>query len=141
MIAFLKSRLVVVLLALSSSAVVLADDLSDLAGKWQVKRRIADGQEVVQRLSFKEKQFTFRLETADGTLRLYAEGDASVQSVGNIKVLFLRNIKAGQSESDLQSIGEEFQAAFRIFEGMFYLTANLDKDRNEPPRMDGYRRE
>ncbi len=141
MISSLKSTLAAALLVLTSSSLALADDYSDLAGKWSMKRKTADGQEVVQKVSFKEKKFTFRLQAADGTLRLYAEGEAQVQSAGNIKVLLLKNIKGGQSESETQSIDEEFHAAFRVSGTTLFLTSNLDKERNESPRLDEYRRE
>lgn len=118
-----------------------ADDLADLTGKWSLKRKTDDGQSVTQQLTFKEGKFTFRMMTEAGSTLLYAEGSAKVETAGGIKVLALTNIKAGTSDTDANPVDEQYSAAFRKSGNTFYLASGLDREREESPRMDAYKKE
>ncbi len=118
-----------------------ANDLASLAGKWSLKRKMDDGQTVTQQLVFKADKVSFRMMTEGGSTLLYAEGTAKVTTTGGIKVLSLTNLKAGQSDTDLQPIDEEFSAPFRVSGNVCYLASGLDRAREESPRLDAYRKE
>ena len=118
-----------------------ANDLAALAGKWTLKRKMDDGQTVTQQLIFKADKVSFRMMTEGGSTLIYAEGTAKVTTAGGIKVLSLTNLKAGQSDTDLQPIQEEFSAPFRVSGNVCYLASGLDREREESPRVDAYRKE
>lgn len=138
----LISRFLLILTAVAlTGSVALADDLDSLAGKWTLTRKNDDGQTVVHKLHFKEGKFTFRMMTEGGSTLLYAEGDATVATAGGIKVAHLTNIRAGESDADLQAIGEDYSAAFRVSGTTCYFANGLDRERAEAPRMDVYKKE
>ncbi len=118
-----------------------ADDLADLAGKWTSKRKTDDGQSVSQQLTFKAGKFTFRMMSEGGSTLLYAEGSAKVETAGGIKVLALSDIKAGGSDTELNPVDELYSAAFRMDGSTLYLATGLDRQREESPRMDVYKKE
>ncbi len=118
-----------------------ADDLGSLAGKWSLKRKLDDGQTVTQQLVFKADKVSFRMMTEGGSTLLYAEGTAKVTTTGGVKVLSLTNLKAGQSDTDIQPIEEQYSAPFRVSGNICYLASGLDKEREESPRVDVYRKE
>lgn len=124
-----------------TSASVCADDLAALVGKWSLKRKMDDGQSVTQQLTFKEGKFTFRMMTEGGATLLYAEGTAKTATAGGIKVLSLTDIKAGTSDSDLNPVDEQFSAPFRVAGTTCYLASGLDREREESPRLDVYKKE
>lgn len=119
----------------------MADDLAALAGKWTLKRKTDDGQSVVQQLYFKDGKFTFRLTTEGGSTLLYAEGVAKIATAGGIKVLTLSEIKAGGSDTDLNPVDEQYSAPLRVSGNTCYLATGLDREREESPRMDAYKKE
>lgn len=118
-----------------------ADDMSELAGKWSLKRKTDDGQSVTQQIIFKEGKFTFRIMTEAGSTMLQAEGTAKVATAGGIKVLSLTDIKAGTSDSDLNPVDEQFSLPFRVAGTTCYLASGLDRERAESPRLDAYKKE
>jgi len=120
---------------------VRADDLTDLAGKWSMKRKMDDGQSVTQQIVFKESKFTFRMLTEGGSTLLHAEGVVKTATAGGIKVLSLTDIKAGTSDSDLNPVDEQFSAPFRLSGTTLYLASGLDREREESPRLDVYKKE
>lgn len=118
-----------------------ADDLDSLAGKWSLKRKLDDGQTVTQQLVFKADKVSFRMMTEGGSTLLYVEATARVTTAGGISVLSLTDLRAGQSDTDLQSIDEQYSAPFRVSGNVCYLASGLDKEREESPRVDVYRKE
>lgn len=118
-----------------------ADDTSELAGKWSLKRKTDDGQSVTQQLTFKEGKFTFRILTEGGSTLLYAEGTAKGVSAGGIKVLTLSDIKAGGSDTDLSPVDEQYAAPYRVSGNTIYVATGLDREREESPRLDAYKKE
>ena len=120
---------------------VRADDLADLAGKWTLKRKSSDGQAVTHQLTIKEGKFTFRLMSEGGSTVLYAEGTAKVVVAGAVRVLSLSDIKAGGSDTDLSPVDEKYEAPVRVAGSTLYLASGLDKEREESPRLDVYKKE
>lgn len=122
-------------------AAVQAADSSLPEGKWTMKRVTDDGTTVVQKIVINESKLTFRMMSEGGSTIIYAEGRARVEKAGDIKVLMLDNIKAGPSESEAQLITETFQAPFRLGYNTLYLASGLDRERDDAPRMDVYKKE
>lgn len=118
-----------------------ANDLASLAGKWSLKRKLDDGQTVTQQLVFKADKVSFRMMTEGGSTLLYAEATAKVTTAGGVSVLSLTNLRAGQSDTELQSVDEDYSAPFRVSGNVCYLATGLDKEREGGPRVDAYRKE
>ncbi len=137
----LKLIAVVCLAGLINLTPAHADDLTDLAGKWSLKRKTADGQNVTQQLTFKEGKFTFRMMSEGGSTLLYAEGNVKITTTSGIKVMALSDLKAGQSDTDLSPVDEQYSAPIRVSGNTCYMAAGLDKEREEGPRMDVYKKE
>lgn len=135
-----RLALTFVALALSVS-ISTAEELGTLAGKWTLTRKNSDGQTVVHKLQFKDDKFTFRMMTEGGSTLLYAEGSAKVSTTANIKVVQLTGIRAGASDTEIQDVGEEYSAAFRVAGNTCYFAGGLDREREEEPRMDVYKKE
>lgn len=136
-------RLLAALLLITglNSTSLSANDLAALAGKWSLKRKLDDGQTVTQQLVFKADKVSFRMMTEGGSTLLYAEATARVTTAGGISVLSLTNLRAGQSDTELQSIDEQYSAPFRVSGNVCYLASGLDREREEGPRVDVYRKE
>ncbi|HAV65576.1 MAG TPA: hypothetical protein DCY13_24770 [Verrucomicrobiales bacterium] len=138
----IPSRFIVIAcLLLLSPLCTLADDLGTLAGKWTMTRKNSEGQTVIHKLQFKENKFTFRAMSEGGSTILYAEGDAKVVTTAGVKLVSLTNIKAGASDTEIESTEEVYAAPFRVSGSTCYLASGLDREREEAPRMDVYRKE
>lgn len=125
-----------------TASVALAGDLPEnLHGKWSLKRTSDDGEPVVSKLVFKKDTFQFRMMTEGGSTVIYAEGKAQIEKTGNVQVIMLSEIKAGQSDSETQSVDMEYQAPVRVSYKTMYLASGLDEERDEAPRMDAYKKE
>jgi hypothetical protein len=131
----------VILGGLLSATTLHADDLAALDGKWSMKRKTDDGQTATYQLHFKDGKFTFRLMSEGGSTLLYAEGTAKIASAGAVKVLMLSDLKAGPSDTEINPVEEKFDAPVRVAGGTLYLASGLDREREESPRLDVYRKE
>jgi uncharacterized protein (TIGR03067 family) len=118
----------------------LADDLEKLAGKWSVNKTNDQGQAYTQSIEIKKDKFTFRIMRSDGTLRLYATGDVKLDKLGPFNVMKLTNIKAGQSESDTGPLDDDRALIYQLEENSWTVASNFDKERNQKPAVDVYRR-
>jgi len=138
----MKNPIAVLFCLLLTATFVLAGDLPEsMHGKWTLKRTNQEGEPVVQKLIFKAGTFEFRMMSEGGSTLIFAQGKAQVQSAGKVQVIMLTKIKAGQSDTEIESIDMEFQAPVRVSGSTMYFASGLDEERNEAPRVDAYRKE
>ncbi|MBT5925649.1 MAG: hypothetical protein HOH33_03425, partial [Verrucomicrobia bacterium] len=90
-----------------------AADLDKLAGKWAVKKTNDDGQKFKQILEFKDTKFKFWMKNLEGQTFIYAEGNASAEKVGDIRILKLTDIKAGEGEDNIADIYDDRTLVYR----------------------------
>ena len=64
-----------------------------------------------------------------------------VTTTSGIKVMALSDLKAGQSDTDLSPVDEQYSAPIRVSGNTCYMATGLDKEREEVPRMDVYKKE
>jgi uncharacterized protein (TIGR03067 family) len=125
-----------ILFALSVSA----DDLDKLSGKWSVNKTNDQGQAYAQTIEVKKDKFTFKISGKDGSVYLYAEGHIKVEKLGPFQVIKLTDIKAGQSETDTQSIDDDRTSIYQLDRDTWTLASNFDKERNQKPVVDVYKK-
>jgi hypothetical protein len=122
-----------------STLTVRPDDLSQLEGKWSVKKTNNDGQAFTQVIEIKKDKFKFSIVGADNQVRLYAEGDIKLEKLGPFSSVKFANIKAGASAADLQPIDDDRQSIYQLGESGWTVASNFDKDRdNQKPSIDTY---
>jgi len=117
-----------------------SDDLEALEGKWSVQKVNDEGQHFTQHIEIKKKKFTFRIANADDKTKLYAEGDVKLEKAGPFKTIAFTNIKAGDSSADIEAIDDTYTAIYKLGEDTWTVVANLDKERNQKPSLDVYRK-
>jgi hypothetical protein len=138
----MKNIISILVCVVLTTTLALAGDLPDnIQGKWSVKRTNSSGEPVIQKLVFKGDTFEFRMMSEGGSTLLFAKGKAKVETAGKVKVIMLSDIKAGQSESETESVDMEYQAPVRVSSGTMYLASGLDEEREEAPRVDAYKKE
>ncbi len=126
------------LLAFSSSS-VFSDDLEQLAGKWSVKRTNDQGQTSTQVIEIKKDTFKFRVLGGDNSLRLYATGKVKLEKFGPFSGIQFYEIKAGQTESDLEPVEDSRTGIYVLESDSWSLATNFDRVRdNQKPRVDTY---
>ncbi|KAB2665103.1 MAG: hypothetical protein DVB31_09495 [Verrucomicrobia bacterium] len=129
---------ILALFALSTFA-MLADDLAQLEGKWSAKKTSPEGKSYTQVIEIKKDKFKFRIVGANDEVALYAEGTVKVETSGPFNVVKFTDIKAGASESDTQSIGDDRASIYMLGEGTWTVASNMDKERrNYKPSLDLY---
>jgi hypothetical protein len=132
------------LLAYTLASTATAADspsLDTLQGAWSAKRTNQEGQVVSQVLEIKNDRLTFKLMSAEGELRFFAKGAASVQKLGPFQTLKISDIKAGQSEDSAETVDDERTSVFVLDGETLTLASNFDKVRaNQPPRTETYSR-
>jgi hypothetical protein len=115
-----------------------ADDLDALQGKWRVKKTSERGT-FTQQIEFKKNQFTFKIFDAEDHPTFVAAGEVELKKQGTFNTARFFKIKAGRSETDLESTDEERNSVYLIDTGIFYLASNFDKLRErEKPSVDAY---
>jgi uncharacterized protein (TIGR03067 family) len=120
-----------------------SEELSAFAGKWTCQKTNEDGQRYIQTLEVKKDKFTFKVGSADGETRLYAEGDVKVDKTGPFKTVIFSNLKAGGSSSDTTPIEDTYVSIYKFADDdSLMVVMNFDKERDEQqkPRMDVYRK-
>ncbi len=117
-----------------------AAELDRLAGKWAVEKTNDDGQKFKQVLEFKEAKFKFWMQTLEGETFIYAEGKASAEKAGDLKILKLTDIKAGESESNIADIYDDRTIVYRMGYRTLTLATNFESFRDEEPSLDVYKK-
>lgn len=110
-------------------------------GKWSVNRTNENGEKLVQKLVLTKDNIKFRVMTEGGSTVMYVEGKAQIAKAGKISVIQLSNLQGGQSDSDLQSIDQEFHAPIMASYNTLYVTVGFDGESQEDPRLDKYKKE
>lgn len=122
----------------ATAVVALADDLARLEGKWTAKRK-GDQGEVTQVLEITKGKFTFRMKSADGETRLYAEGDVKAEKLGPFTTAKFFNIRGGSSSSDLQAVDDDRVVIYSLEYNKLRVAQGFDKDRDgDEPHVDVY---
>ena len=122
------------------SACALADDLEKLAGKWTVNKTSEDGRKYSQALEIKKDKLTFKILDESKEVRLYAEGTVKVEKLGPFSVMKVIDIKAGQSESNVQPIDDERVNIYQLGYDTLTMASNFDKERDQKPVLDVYKK-
>ena len=122
----------------SSSAI--ADDLERLAGKWSLNKTNAEGQAYSQTIEIKKDKFTFKIVGSDDKVRLYAEGEIKLEKLGPFQVIAFTKIKAGQSASELEPVDDDRTSIYQLGDDTWTLGSNFDKERNQKPSADVYKK-
>lgn len=125
--------------AVGVSVLAFADDLARLEGKWTCKRKRSNGDEVTQSVVFKGSKFTYQMKSADGEVRIHAEGEVKTEKLGPFSVIKFFNIKGGESSSDLQPVDDDRVQVYVLDFDKLRLASGFDKARDEDePRVDVY---
>lgn len=125
---------------LLAASVAAADDLEKLAGKWSVKKTDDRGESYTQTLEIKKDKLTFQIHRSDGTLRIFATGDVKLEKLGPFNAIKIINIKAGANESETSPVDDDRTLIYQLDENTWTLASNFDKERNQKPSVDVYRR-
>ena len=137
--AMLKSCLVLTLFCLALTATTTrADEWDKFNGKWTVKKSGNDGGSITQVIEINKGKFKFRILSASGDVRLYAEGDVKQEKHGPFNALKFHNIKAGASADSIESVDEERTVVYQLGEDTLTVAADFDKERETPPAVDKY---
>jgi uncharacterized protein (TIGR03067 family) len=125
----------------SGGAVLAADDLSALAGKWSVKKTNDEGQTFTQTIEVKKDKFVFEIRGADATLVLHGEGDFKLEKPGTFNCARFSNIRAGRSVADLREVDDEYVLIYTLDGDTWTTASNFDKERDrQKPTLDIYQR-
>ncbi len=130
-----------IVLAMAVPAPVSADDLSDVAGKWSVRKTNDTGESYTQIIEIKKDKFTFKIVGAENKVALYAEGDIKAEKAGVFTALKFFNMKAGKSQAEAESVAEEREVIYRVDEDSLFIANNFDKERSQKPVMDLYKKD
>ena len=117
-----------------------ADDLGKLSGKWMVEKENTEGQKYKQVLEFKEKTFKFWIKSPQGQTMIYAEGAAKIQKVNDLHLLMLKDIKAGESETNISAIYDDRTIVYRMGYKAMTVATNFESSRDEDPEIDIYKK-
>ena len=118
-----------------------AADLDRLAGKWAVEKTNDDGQKFKQIIEIKDAKFKFWMQTLEGQTFIYATGKASAEKVGDLRILKLTDIKAGESEDNIADIYDDRTIVYRIGYRTLTLATNFESYRDEEPALDVYKKQ
>lgn len=123
------------------SGSLLADDLQRLAGKWAVTKTSDDGQKYTQIIEIKNDKLTFKVLGEDKSLRLYAEGSIKLEKLGPFNVMKVSDIRGGPNENDLSPVDDDRTLIYQLGYDTWTIASNFDKQRDEKPSVDVYRRQ
>ena len=118
-----------------------AADLDKFAGKWIVEKTSAEGQKFNQILEFKDAKFKFWMKSLDGSTFIYAQGNASAEKVGDLRILKLTDIKAGESEDNIADIYDDRTVVYRMGYKTLTTATNFESYRDEDPSLDVYKKQ
>ncbi len=115
-----------------------ASDLDKLQGNWEVKTTSSSGDKVIQRLEINKEKLIFRVMDGSRALRLYASAKLKADKLGTFSVMKVTEIQAGESEGDLSSVDDDRTLIYQLRDGKLTLVSNLEKEREDLPRLDVY---
>lgn len=131
-------RMLLLVAAMVLAGTAWADDLASLQGKWSVKKT-GDRGAFTQHLEFKDKKFIFKIVNAEDAVIFIATGEVELKKQGSFNTARFFAIKAGRSDTELESVEEERNSVYLLDGGQFYLASNFDKARDrEKPSVDAY---
>ena len=119
---------------------LFADDAERLSGKWSMKKVNEEGQSYTQTVEIKKDKFIFQILSGDDNVVIYAEGDFKLEKLGPFNSARFFHVRGGQSSADLQDVDDEYTSLYVIEGDTWMLASNFDKDRNQKPSLDVYRR-
>jgi len=119
---------------------LFADDAERLSGKWSMKKINEEGQSYTQTVEIKKDKFIFQILSGDDNVVIYAEGDFKIEKLGPFNSARFFHVRGGQSSADLQDVDDEYTSLYVIEGDTWMLASNFDKDRNQKPSLDVYRR-
>ena len=135
----LKSWILAAILFVGATISSFADDLAKLEGKWNAKRKTDTGSEVTLVLEITKGKFTYRMKSADGDTRLYAEGEVKTEKLGPFSTAKFFNIRGGYSDSDLQQVDDDRHVIFSLEYNKLRIATGFDKNRDDDtPQTDVY---
>lgn len=135
----LTSLALVALLGLLGTSTTLGQALTDLQGKWTVKKNSDRYGDVTQTLEVKDSAFTFRIQSKAGDTVLYAKGSVKVEKLGPFKCVKFVDIQGGYSESNLEAINDDRTGIYATGWNTLTLALNFDAYRDgEDPSADTY---
>ncbi|MBM3822762.1 MAG: hypothetical protein FJ404_07750 [Verrucomicrobia bacterium] len=132
--------LLVLLFSLGLATFSLANDLDRLNGTWKTERKSPDGEVAKLTLEIKAGKFKFRMQDADGSLRLYAEGSVKIEKQGVFQALRFGDIKGGVNENELSEVNDDRLNLYQLGYDSLTMASNFDRERDEAPRMDVYKK-
>lgn len=115
-----------------------ADEWDKFNGKWTAKKTNDDGRSWTQVIEINKGKFKFRILTASGETRLYAEGDVKQEKHGPFNALKFHNIKAGESADYTESVDDDRTVVYQLGYDSLTVAADFDKERETPPSADKY---
>ena len=118
-----------------------AADLDRLAGKWVVEKTNDDGQKLKQIIEITGDKFKFWIQTPEGQTMIYATGEAKTEKAGDLRILKLTDIKAGESENNIADIYDDRTIVYRTGYRTLTLATNFESYRDEEPSLDVYKKQ
>jgi hypothetical protein len=117
-----------------------ADDKDALAGKWETKKANESGVSYKQTIEVKKDKFIFQILDLEDHLVLHAEGAIKLEKLGPFSSVKFFDIRGGSSPSSLDEVDDEFSAVYMLDSDQWTIAANFDKQREQKPSLDIYRR-
>lgn len=131
--------MIVAALALGGLTSLSAQALSDLHGKWTLKKKSDAWGDVTQTVEFKGDQFTYRVQDKDGRPVLSAQGKVKVERLGPFKVMRLSDIQGGYSEGQLEPTNDDRAIIYSLGWNTLNVALNFDQERDgERVEADSY---
>jgi hypothetical protein len=125
---------------LFSAPVLLASDAKLLAGKWLAQRENHQWHSSSQTIEVKGDKFTFQMLDKDGQVVLHAEGDLKLEKLGTFSLVRFVNVRGGESQSNLETVDDEFNCTYILDGDTWTVASNFDKEREPGPILDVYHR-
>ncbi len=136
----LLTLLVIGTLGLFGATALRAQAMSDLQGKWTLKKTSDRfGGEVTQTVTFKDDSFTYNVKSKTGETLLHAKGKVKLEKLGPFKVMKLVDIEGGYSESSLEATNDDRMIIYTTGYNTLTVALNFDQSRDgEAAEADTY---
>jgi hypothetical protein len=126
---YLLTTVIAGVLAMAATTTSLGQSLSDLQGKWELKKKTARFGDATQTIEIKDQKFTYKVVSKDGETLLFAKGKVKVEKLGPFNVVKLTDIEGGRSETDLQAVDDERTIVYATGENSLSFAMNFDRSR------------
>lgn len=135
----LTSLALATLLGVMGTSAVFGQALTDLQGKWTLKKNSDRYGDVTQTLEVKDNAFTYRIQNKSGDTLLYAKGTVKVEKLGPFKCAKFTDIQGGNSEDSLEAANDDRTALYSTGWNSLTFAMNFDAYRDgEDPSADTY---